>query len=114
MNSPLEIVNQRMRYYNEHALDKFLSLYAADVTVYTYPDKQLGQGLDHMRMLFSDMFEAGNVQVRIAMQLVSDSYVINEEYVSYGDRETRYVSIYEVRNGKIQSVRFVRDMMAAL
>lgn len=114
MNSPLEIVNQRMCYYNEHALEPFLALYAADVTVYTYPDIQLGQGVDHMRMLFADMFAAGSVQVRIETQLVSDSYVINEEYVSYGERETRYVSIYEVRNGKIQSVRFVRDLVAAL
>ena len=35
--SPLDIVNQRMRAYNEHDLDAFLSTYAEEVEVFTYP-----------------------------------------------------------------------------
>lgn len=107
--SPLEIVNQRMSHYNAHDLESFLDTYSADVTIYTYPDKLLGKGIDHMKMLFEPMFESGDVRVEILSQLVSDSYVINEEIVTQSGEDTRYVSIYEVRNDKIQSVRFVRD-----
>jgi hypothetical protein len=98
-----------MSYYNAHDLENFLGTYSSDVTIYTYPDKLLGSGIDHMQMLFAPMFEAGNVHVEIQHQLVSDSYVINEEMVTYDGKDTRYVSIYEVKQGKIQSVRFVRD-----
>lgn len=107
--SPLKVVNMRMHHYNAHDLERFLDTYSPDITIFTYPDRLLGRGIDHMRKLFAPVFEAGDVRVEIRNQLVSDSYVINEEVVTYGDKDTRYVSIYEVRHGKIQSVRFVRD-----
>lgn len=107
--SPSEIVNQRMTLYNQHKLEKFLSLYSPDIKIYTYPDKLLGQGLAHMRQLFEPMFREKSVQVKINHQIVSDSYVINEEIVTYGQEKTRYVSIYETKAGMIQNVRFVRD-----
>ena len=107
-NSPLEVVNQRMQFYNDHNLAAFLALYSPDIKIYTYPDQLLGQGLDHMHHLFEPMFQERAVQVDVIKQIVSDSYVINEEMVSYGEDTTRYVSIYEVRDGHIQSVRFVR------
>lgn len=111
--SPLEIVNQRMKLYNEHKLESFLKLYSPEIKIYTYPDKLLGQGLAHLRHLFEPMFQEKSVQVRINYQIVSDSFVINEEIVTYGQKSTRYVSIYEVKDNKIQSVRFVRDSVSA-
>lgn len=114
--SPLEIVNQRMRLYNEHDLEGFLALYSPEIAIYDYPDTFFGRGLDHLRMIFESLFEAGKVRTEVHRQLVSDGYVINEETVHYPDEgpgpnrgEVRYVSIYEVREGKIASVRFVRD-----
>ena len=110
-NTPLEIVQQRMRLYNAHDLEGFLALYSPDIAIYDYPDTFFGSGIDHMRSIFAPMFEAGEVRVEILQQLVSDVYVVNEEIVTYPDDRgrTRYVSIYEVRDGKIKSVRFVRD-----
>lgn len=107
--SPLDVVNRRMSAYNAHDLESFLGTYNSDIAIYTYPDKLLGKGIDHMQMLFEQMFESGDVRVEILSQLVSDSYVINEEIVTYSGEDTRYMSIYEVRDDKIQSVRFVRD-----
>ncbi len=107
--SPLDIVNQRMRAYNEHDLDAFLSTYAEEVEVFTYPDKSLGKGKRHLEQLFSPMFRKASMHVEIHHQITKDSYVINHETVVDGNEETEYVSIYEVRNGLIRSVRFVRD-----
>ncbi len=107
--SPIEVVNLRMKRYNAHDLEGFLALYSPDIAIYDYPDKSFGGGIDHMRSIFAPLFVPGGVQTEVLHQIESGGYVINEEIVTYPDRETRYVSIYEVRDGKIKSVRFVRD-----
>ena len=106
---PSDVVNERMSAYNRHDLNAFLETYSDGVEVFTYPDKSLGKGKKHLRSIFEPMFEGGTVQVAIHHQIAKDSYVVNHETVSDGDTTTEYVSIYEVRGGLIQSVRFVRD-----
>ncbi len=107
--SPLEVVNLRMQAYNEHNLEAFLATYSDGVEIFTYPAKSLGRGKKHIKKLFEDLFREGTVHVDIHHQIAKDSYVINHETVVSGDKKTEYVSIYEVRKGLIQSVRFVRD-----
>jgi len=55
------------------------------------------------------MFQQKQVQVEIHGQFTKDSYVINNETVTDGEKETKYLSIYKVKDGLIRSVRFVRD-----
>jgi len=107
--APLAVVNRRMELYNNHDVEAMLALYSADVTIFTYPDTRLGAGKDHMRKVLHEIFADGDVRVAITRQMLIDGYVINEELVSYAGKPTKYVSIYEVRNGLITSVRFVRD-----
>ncbi len=107
--TPLDIVNRRMSAYNRHDLGAFMDLYADGIEIFNYPDRSLGGGRDHLRSIFEPMFEEGVVHVEIHHQIAKDTYVVNHETVSYGDTDTEYVSIYEVRDGLIQSVRFVRD-----
>lgn len=109
LRSPLETVNLRMAAYNNHDIEGFLSMYSDDVTIYTYPDKELAQGKEHLRSIFEPMFKEQTVSVEIHHQLTKDGYVINHETVNYNDSKTEYISIYEVRNDLITSVRFVRD-----
>jgi len=105
----LEIVNRRMQAYNNHDIEDFMALYAEDVEIYTYPDLLLGKGKAHLQSLFEPMFDQKSVQIEIHHQIAKDSFVINHETVTDGDSKTEYVSIYEVKNNLIQSVRFVRD-----
>ncbi len=107
--SPLKIVNQRMQAYNNHNLEAFLDLYAEDIRIYTYPSTLLGQGKIHLRSLFTPIFATKTAHVEIHYQLAKDSFVINHETVSYESSKTDYVSIYEVKDCLIQTVRFVRD-----
>ena len=107
--SPLETVNLRMRAYNEHDLDALLSTYSEGVEIFTYPERSLGKGKKRLENLFESLFREGSVHVDIHDQIAKDSYVINHETVVSGNEKTEYVSIYEVRNGLIRSVRFVRD-----
>ena len=88
--TPLEVVNKRMDAYNKHDLKAFLGTYSDDIQVYTYPDKQLGRkGKPHMRSIFEPMFKEAKVKVTIHHQIEQGKYVINEETVNYGDKETR-------------------------
>lgn len=107
--SPVEVVDKRMRAYNEHDLEAFLDLYADDVRIYTYPEQLLTAGKAGLSSIFEPLFEAGQVTVIIHSQIEKDGYVINHETVDYGNEKIEYVSIYEVRGGLITSVRFVRD-----
>jgi len=106
---PIDVVNKRMEAYNHHDLDSFLNLYSNDVEIFTYPDKLLGKGKSHLRSIFEPMFQQKQVQVEIHGQFTKDSYVINNETVTDGEKETKYLSIYKVKDGLIRSVRFVRD-----
>ena len=107
--SPLAVVNLRMQAYNNHDLEAFLNTYSEKIEIFTYPGKSLGRGKKHLKGLFEPMFEEGSISVEIHHQIAKDGYVINHETVTDGNKKTEYVSIYEIRDGLITSVRFVRD-----
>jgi len=107
--SPLETVNLRMDLYNQHDFDGFINLYAPDIKVYTYPDKLLGDNVANIASIFKPKFEAKSLSVEILNQMENGKHVINHEIVTENGKQTKYVSIYEVEDGLIQSVRFVRD-----
>ena len=106
---PLEVVNSRMDFYNKHDFKEFIKLYSADVEVYTYPDELLATGIDNITSIFEPKFVAKSIQVEIISQMFNGDHVINHEIVSENGTRTKYISIYEVKDGLIRSVRFVRD-----
>lgn len=107
--TPLEVVNKRMNYFNEHNYDAFIKLYNTDVEVYTYPDKLMGTGSNRLSFIFKSDFEKKLVSVKIVNQMDNGPYVINHEIVTNNGKETKYISIYKVEKGLISSVSFVRD-----
>lgn len=107
--TPLEVVNKRMELYNLHNFVEFIQLYDDDVKIYTYPDKLLGTGTDNIASIFEPKFASKSIQVEIVSQMSNGDYVINHEIVTENGSKTKYVSIYEVNDGLIKSVKFVRD-----
>lgn len=105
----LEVVNKRMDLYNRHDFDEFIKLYADDVKIYTYPEKLLGTGTDNITSIFKPKFSDKSIQVVIISQMNNGDHVINHEIVTEDGVDTKYVSIYEVEDGLIRSVKFVRD-----
>lgn len=107
---PLAVVNARMNAYNNHDISAFLENYSDDIQVFTYPNIALGsKGKKHLKNIFYPMFKEGKVSVDIHQQITQGNYVINHETVTYNGNNKKYVSIYEVKNGLIQSVQFVRE-----
>lgn len=108
--TPLAVVNARMKAYNNHDIEAFLQHYSDDIQVFTYPNILLGnKGKAHLRSIFTPMFDEGKVSVEIHQQMTQGKYVINHETVSYDGKGQKYVSIYEVQDGLITSVQFVRE-----
>ena len=107
--SPLEVVNARMAAHNQHDLEAFLSHYSENIQIYDYPDIPLGsRGKDHIKNIFSPLFESKSVKVTVHQQMVNGNYVVNRETVVREGKTTEYISIYEVGDGLIQSVRFIK------
>lgn len=107
--TPLEVVNGRMSAHNEHNLELFLSFYAENIQVYDFPDMPLGtRGKGHIKKIFTPIFEAKSVRTTIRSQMVNGKYVVNRETVVREGKTTEYISIYEVENGLIRSVRFIK------
>ena len=94
--------------YNAHDLGAFMALYASEIEIFTYPDVSLRSGLDHLRGLFEPMFTSGSCEVEIVDQIVMGDHVISDERVTVDGATKRYVSIYEVADDLIKTVRFVR------
>lgn len=108
--SPLSVVNARMEAYNRHDLTSFLQNYADDIQIFNYPNIPLGnKGKDHLKSIFEPIFKEAKISVKIIHQIVQGKYVINHEIVSYDGNDQKYVSIYEVENGRIKTVQFVRE-----
>lgn len=110
VSSPLDIVNQRMQAHNAHNIDAFLAAYSPEIQVYDYPNTPLGQkGHAHLRSIFEPLFKDKAVSVDIHSQLEHGKYIINQETVTRRGEQFRYLSIYEVEDGLIISVRFLRE-----
>jgi len=108
--APLDIVNQRMMAHNKHNLNTFLGTYSEDIQIYDYPRIPLGKrGKDHIKSIFEPLFADGAVTTDIHYQIVQGNYVINHETVLRRGEAYNYVSIYEVRDGLIQSVCFIKE-----
>ncbi|WP_395377571.1 nuclear transport factor 2 family protein [Marinicella sp. W31] len=107
--SPLEVVNGRMSAHNEHNVEKFLAFYSENIQIYDFPDKPLGSsGKDHIRKIFTPLFHAQSVKTTVKSQMVNGRYVVNRETVVREGKTIEYISIYEVENGLIQSIRFIK------
>jgi hypothetical protein len=98
-----------MDFYNQHNFSDFIKLYADDVKIYTHPDKLLGSGVENISSIFKPKFKSESIQVKIISQMNNGSHVINHEVVTEDGIDTKYISIYEVKEGLITSLRFVRD-----
>ena len=107
--TPLDVVNARMDAHNRHDLEAFLSVYSAEIQIYDYPNTPLGRpGKAHITSIFEPLFRDKAVHVTIHHQIANGNYVVNHETVLRRGEETVYVSIYEVVDGLIRSVRFIK------
>ena len=69
----------------------------------------MGTGSDRLASIFKSDFEKKSINVKVVKQISNGSFVINHEIVTNNGKETKSVSIYEVKDGLITSISFVRE-----
>lgn len=110
--SPAEqVVQAQLDAYNRHDIEAFAATYAPDARGYTYPDRPMFTGAAELRTTYAGFFAAApTVRARVVRRIAQGDHVIDHEEVTGmpGGRTVRAVAIYEVRNGRIASVRFIQ------
>ncbi|MCX2720255.1 nuclear transport factor 2 family protein [Lentiprolixibacter aurantiacus] len=102
-------VQEQLEAYNARDIEKFLEPYAEDVQVYDYPDKLRYVGKETMRKNYSAFFRSTpDLHCELKNRIIIQDKVIDEESVTANGRIFHAVAVYEVRNGKITKVMFVR------
>lgn len=107
--SPRYLAQEQLEAYNKRDIEAFLKPYAKNVKVYTYPNKLNYTGIEEMRKRYAPMFKkTKDLHCKITSRIVKGNIVIDEELVTANGNTFKAVAIYEITNGKISSVRFVR------
>ncbi|WP_271783985.1 amidohydrolase family protein [Aquimarina algiphila] len=107
--SPEQVVQRQVNAYNARNIDAFMDTYADDIKIYNFPDEISMEGKEKMRERFKDMFEkVPNLYCNIKNRIVLGNKVIDREYVRFGEKYSSVIAIYEVTNGKISKVTFLR------
>lgn len=104
-----KIVQRQLDAYNERNLDDFAYTFLDNVKAYNFPNKLLFEGKERLRTNFEGFFErTPNLNCEIKNRIVIGNIVIDEEYITANENNFSAVAIYEVQDGKIATMTFVR------
>ena len=109
--TPRDIVNRQLAVYNAHDIEGYCELFAPDATI---SDLVTGQmicvGLDEIRKVYTTRFaDNPNLHCTVHQRMEGPTHAIDKETVSgLPTGELHIMAIYEVREGLIRSLRFIR------
>ncbi len=107
--SPKHIVQKQVDAYNSRDIDAFIATYTKNVKVYTFPNTLNYEGREEMRKRYAPMFQkTKDLHCKIVKRIINGSKVIDEELVTSNGNQFKAVAIYQITNGKISSVTFLR------
>ncbi|SHH42173.1 nuclear transport factor 2 family protein [Winogradskyella jejuensis] len=107
--SPEEIVQQQLDAYNARDIDAFMATYSNNIKLYNFPNELRTEGQEAMKNSYKGFFEnTPDLNCKILKRIVTGNKVIDHELVTANGNTFRAVAIYEVENGLISKVTFVR------
>lgn len=103
------LVQRQVNAYNARNIDAFLDTYSDDVELYNFPNQLISNGKDQMKKRYENFFTATpNLYCEIVTRMLIGNKVIDQEKVRAGKETLRAAAVYEIQNGKIKKVTFVR------
>ncbi len=103
------IVQNQLDAYNARDIDAFLHTYSDDVQVFNFPNELNYTGKEKMRENYANFFNSTpDLKCEIKNRIVIGNKVIDKEKVTANGATFSAVAIYEVKNGKIAKVTFIR------
>ncbi|WP_339837890.1 nuclear transport factor 2 family protein [uncultured Maribacter sp.] len=107
--NPEIIVQKQLDAYNSRDINGFLDTYSKNVKLFDYPGILNTDGIDAMRINYTNFFKStADLNCEIVNRIVIGNIVIDEEFITANGTTFNAVAIYEVENGKIAKVTFVR------
>lgn len=107
--NPETIVQEQLDAYNNRDIEGFLDTYTKDVALYNFPAEIRSKGQEEMRKGYTGFFESTpDLHCEIKNRIVIANKVIDEEFITANGNNFGAVAIYEVEDGKIAKVTFLR------
>ncbi|MDJ0975114.1 MAG: nuclear transport factor 2 family protein [Planctomycetota bacterium] len=112
-DTPAQAAQRQLDAYNARDLEAFLAVYTEDCTVRAFPSGEvLMEGRDAMRERYGALFaNHPGLHCRLLTRVEHEHVAIDHEEVE-GLREDGLVyavALYEVREGQIRNVWFIRE-----
>ncbi|ASV32752.1 steroid delta-isomerase [Maribacter cobaltidurans] len=108
-SKPESVVEKQLKAYNARDIDAFMATYSQDIKLYNFPRDLTTNGPEAMRKGYAEFFKsAPDLHCEIKNRMVIDNKVIDHEEVTANGNTFNAVAIYEVENGKIAKVTFLR------
>ena len=109
--SPESVVQRQLDAYNARDIETLLTIYADDAQQFEYPATLLASGAAQIRERFVARFKEPNLHARLIRRIAMGHVVIDHEEVTRtfpeGTGKIELVAIYEIRNGRIATARFI-------
>lgn len=109
--TPESVVQRQLDAYNARYIDALMATYADDAQQFEYPATLLTAGAAQVRERTAARFLESNLHARLIRRIVMGQVVIDHEEVTRtfpeGTGRIELVAIYEVRDGRIVTARFI-------
>lgn len=109
--TPPQLAQAQLDAYNARDIEAFLLNYAEDCEVYHQATGELMmKGKEQMRARYGSLFkEAKNLHATLVNRMELGGYVIDQEDVIHlNDERVQAIAIYEVKDGLIARVCFIK------
>lgn len=107
--SPEAIVQRQLNAYNARNADAFADTYAEDIELYNSEGKLLMKGREELRKSYGEYFQSTpDLYCEIENRIVINNKIIDKEKVRSNGQVFSAVAVYEVNEGKIKKVTFIR------
>ena len=109
-DTPEAVVQRQLDAYNLRELDAFCATYADDVQIMNLKGEVEFSGKAALRKAYGGMFaKTPKLHCQVMKRMVLGSFIVDEESVQgFGEGLEHGIAIYEVKDGLIRTVRFLR------
>ncbi len=110
VSNAVAVVQKQVDAYNARDINAFADTYADSAKFYNFPDKYLGEGKEFIRKGYTNLFaHDSKLHCDITKRIVQGTTIIDQENITISDKSHfEAVAIYQVENGKIVKVFFLR------
>ncbi len=105
------VVQKQLEAYNNGDLEAFLNTYSEDIKIFNHPNTLTMEGISALRERYGKLFkENPNNHAEIVNRVTQGNFVIDKEHITgrSNGQELFAIAIYQVHEGKITNVWFIR------